>query len=209
MKDWSIYIGKKYNNLIVLDTFKKHNGKRNIRYFHCKCLRCGKEFDSCADDVLRTDNRATKSCGCLQKEVAGEIGKVTGKRNIKFAYSNPHNKYKYKVVDENGKSYPIYVGYRCMIQRCYNENDICYNNYGGRGITVCDEWLNYDNYYDWAICNGYKDGYTLHRLNNNKNYEPNNVIFLSKTDHNTVTQFMRKNKLSYMPIEDIYQIIYK
>lgn len=50
-----------------------------------------------------------------------------------------------------------------------------YKNYGGRGITVCDEWRdNFKAFYDWAMANGYRDDLTLDRIDNNGNYEPAN-----------------------------------
>jgi hypothetical protein len=62
-----------------------------------------------------------------------------------------------------------------MKQRCYNENHSSYKRYGGRGITVCDEWKNdFVEFRNWAINNGYKDGLTLDRINNNGDYEPSN-----------------------------------
>lgn len=68
--------------------------------------------------------------------------------------------------------YNIWSG---MKQRCYNKNKPCYKNYGGRGITVCDEWRNSsDAFYDWAYKNGYDDNLTIDRIDNDGNYEPSN-----------------------------------
>ena len=62
-----------------------------------------------------------------------------------------------------------------MKKRCYSENEIGYENYGGRGITVCDEWKNnFEAFYNWAIENGYKDGLTLDRKDNDGQYCPEN-----------------------------------
>ena len=68
--------------------------------------------------------------------------------------------------------YNIWSG---MKQRCYNKNKPCYKNYGGRGITVCDEWRHSsDAFYDWALKNGYADNLSIDRIDNDGNYEPNN-----------------------------------
>lgn len=62
-----------------------------------------------------------------------------------------------------------------MKQRCYNSNTIRYKNYGGRGVTVCDEWKNdFTAFYNWAMANGYKNELTLDRIDVNGNYEPSN-----------------------------------
>lgn len=59
---------------------------------------------------------------------------------------------------------------RCLIKSCS-----AYYEYGGRGIKICNEWLNdFMNFYNWAINNGYKEDLTIDRINNNGNYEPQN-----------------------------------
>ena len=68
--------------------------------------------------------------------------------------------------------------YRIWLQmknRCFNINSERYADYGGRGITVCDEWRNdFTTFYNWAMSNGYSDDLTIDRINNNGNYEPSN-----------------------------------
>lgn len=65
--------------------------------------------------------------------------------------------------------------WRAIIARTTNKNIPNYQYYGGRGITVCDEWQNdFQSFYDWAIANGYKEGLTIDRINNDGNYEPSN-----------------------------------
>lgn len=62
-----------------------------------------------------------------------------------------------------------------MCYRCYNKIDESYINYGGRGIKVCDEWLNdYFSFRNWAIDNGYSDNLSIDRIDVNGNYEPSN-----------------------------------
>lgn len=71
--------------------------------------------------------------------------------------------------------HPLYTKWRSMKQRCFNENHNAYQNYGGRGITICDEWSDdFSNFFKWAITHDYKEGYTLDRINNDGNYEPSN-----------------------------------
>lgn len=64
----------------------------------------------------------------------------------------------------------------CNIKtRCCNKRTPKYKNYGGRGITICEEWQkSFQAFYDWAILNGYKDSLSIDRINNNKGYCPQN-----------------------------------
>lgn len=62
-----------------------------------------------------------------------------------------------------------------MKSRCYSINNTSYENYGGRGIKLCDEWLKgFDFFREWAFKNGYKENLTIDRINSDRNYEPNN-----------------------------------
>ena len=80
----------------------------------------------------------------------------------------------------------LYAVMNSMKSRCYNENNHAYKNYGKRGITICDAWLNdFDVFYNWAINNGYEEGLTIDRINVNGNYEPNNCRWVDyKTQNN-------------------------
>ena len=89
------------------------------------------------------------------------------------------------ITDKTGSNNPnykdgrkgsrLYRIYNNMKNRCYNEHSNSYKNYGGRGITVCDEWLNdFKAFYDWAITHGYRDDLTIDRKDNDKGYSPDN-----------------------------------
>lgn len=97
----------------------------------------------------------TKSCGCLKHKEA--VNKTHGQSKTR-----------------------LYFVYRNMLNRCYNEKVRDYPNYGGRGITVCDEWKSdFQAFSDWAYANGYDDTamrgeYTLDRIETNGNYDPTN-----------------------------------
>lgn len=76
-----------------------------------------------------------------------------------------------------------------MLDRCCNPNYPSYKNYGGRGISVCEEWDkgNPDgtyNFIKWALENGYKDGLSIDRINNDGNYEPSNCRWVGRKTQN-------------------------
>ena len=65
--------------------------------------------------------------------------------------------------------------YRGMCQRCYNANSPAYKWYGGRGISICEEWLNnFESFYGWATNNGYSEELSIDRIDVNGNYCPDN-----------------------------------
>lgn len=80
--------------------------------------------------------------------------------------------------------HPLYTVHQSMIRRCYSPKFINYYNYGGRGITVCDEWKDFLNFYKWAITNGYEKGLSIDRVNNNGNYEPSNCKWSTSYEQN-------------------------
>ena len=85
--------------------------------------------------------------------------------------------------------------WRSMKQRCLNIKNTGYSYYGGRGIKICDEWLNdFQAFYNWAINNGYEEHLTLDRINTNGNYEPSNCRWVTKKEQANNT---RKNRIIF------------
>lgn len=117
-----------------------------IRKWICKC-DCGNETIVVASKL--TGNH-TSSCGCLQKEICGDMFRTHGLRKTSE-----------------------YESWASMKDRCLNKNNKKFHLWGGRGITICDRWLNsFENFY--ADMGKKPDGCTLDRIDVNGNYEPEN-----------------------------------
>lgn len=81
----------------------------------------------------------------------------------------------------NTRLYKIFTN---MKQRCYNSNDPKYKFYGGKGITICNDWLeNFQSFYDWAMDNGYKENLTIDRINSDNGYSPDNCRWISMLEN--------------------------
>ena len=139
-------LGKKFGRLTVIE--KSTITKDGQIWWVCRC-DCGNIT------IVRgtTLNKGVvKSCGCLRRIVNREIHITHGLSNTR-----------------------LFNIWRGMKKRCYNTKHHAYNRYGGRGITVCDEWKNdFLAFYNWAISNGYRDDLTIDRIDVDGNYEPNN-----------------------------------
>ena len=159
--------GKRFGKLVVIAyAGKKVCGGQNKTMWLCRC-DCGNEKSIGAPELQRG---TTISCGCFHKKMVGDINRT-------------HN------MANKNKLYRVWKGMR---ERCYNPNNKSYKNYGGRGISVCEEWQNdFKAFYGWAIQNGYKEEtlpnglnrLTIDRINNNGNYEPANCRFVTNAEN--------------------------
>lgn len=154
--------GSKFGRLTVIG---RANDKKGKTYWHCVC-ECGTEKEVCASHL--TSGRIV-SCGCSSFDRISELNKTHGMTNTRL--------------------YNIWCG---MHQRCYNKNLKNYRIYGGRGITVCQEWLDdFMNFYNWAMENGYADNLSIDRIDVNGNYEPSNCRWATDKEQSCNTRRTR------------------
>lgn len=98
--------------------------------------------------------------------------------------------------DFRRKDERLYGIWCAMKERCYNSHNKSYVRYGGRGIIVCDEWKNdYLSFRSWANSNGYDEGLTIDRIENNGNYEPSNCRWVSTKIQNR--NYSRNHNITY------------
>lgn len=137
--------GQRFGRLVV----KEYAGKNNLQrtQWRCQC-DCGNETVVVAGSLMRG---LTQSCGCYHREVVHAMGVTHG--------------------DSATRLYKTWLSmkYRCCTPTCKD-----YDMYGGRGITVCEEWMQYERFRDWALSNGYDDSQTIDRIDVDGDYEPSN-----------------------------------
>ena len=87
----------------------------------------------------------------------------------------------------NTRLYHIWNG---MKQRCQNPKAISYKYYGAKGVSVCGEWCDcFNNFYRWAISNGYNDNLTLDRIDGNSDYTPSNCRWVTNKEQQNNTEY--------------------
>lgn len=139
--------GRIFGRLTVLGF--DHQDDDYKSYWLCKC--------GCPDHTLLIvqgyclTSGHTSSCGCLQRELA------RNRRTTHGMFGTP-----------------LYATWGRMIQRCTNPSHPDYERYGHRGITVCDEWRNFETFRDWALSSGYDPNLSIDRRNNDEGYNPDN-----------------------------------
>lgn len=142
--------GKKFGYLTIISEGDRDNDG-NIKW-NCLC-DCG-NTTQVRSNLLRRGT--TVSCGCYQRKQAGLINRK-------------HGLYKH----------PLYLVHAKMKARCYDPKQAGYYRYGGRGITICQRWLSsFEDFYEDVVV-GYEKGLQLDRINNNGNYEPDNVRWVT------------------------------
>jgi len=167
-------VGKIFTRLTVIS----EDGKNSSNKIMWKCIcDCGKTL-KVAGNALKSGN--TKSCGCLNNE-----NRLTN--NLKHGMSKTK----------------LYKSWSDMKSRCLNKKNKSYDRYGKRGISICDEWLNFDEFMKWALSNGHNELLEIERKNNDGNYEPSNCKWATRKEQNNNTSKSIKNRFTKNELEDI------
>ena len=170
--------GQRFGRLVALNFSHKNKSRKTYWDFQCDCGNI---------KTLRTDtvkSGKVQSCGCLKKEQESINLNREGSKPTKY--------------DSNGLSkHTLYRKWLGMKSRCYDINDSHYKRYGGRGITICDEWLySFMAFYNWSIENGWEEGLEIDRINNDKGYLPDNCRYVSRKENCNNRSTTRKIELN-------------
>jgi len=104
-----------------------------------------------------------------------------------------HGDYNIRIIERHGyRNHPLYDCWHHIHDRCYSRNCKNYSNYGGRGITCCEEWKSPKDFIEWCLSNGWEQGLQIDRIDNNGNYEPSNCRFSTPKEQMNNT---RSNKI--------------
>lgn len=168
--------GQRFGRLVVIECAGRTKQRNGL--WRCKC-DCGTIVLASQSNLNKGTKEwgGTKSCGCLKAD--------SGRDQL-----TTHGLSK----DDSGQQSRLYGIWCDMRRRCFDPDTKYYYRYGGRGITVCDEWLQFPPFYLWAITNGYRADLTLDRKKNDEGYCPSNCRWVTmkvqqnnRSDNHSIT----------------------
>lgn len=166
-----------------------HHSGNHRRFWTCIC-DCGNVFIARQDQLV---TGKTRSCGCLLREsqlTNMQLGRKPRGDHKQERGKKEERKAKYQLKHQYPRLYRIWSS---MKSRCYYHKNKCFHYYGGRGISICDEWLNsFNTFATWALCNGYADDLSIDRINVDGNYCPQNCRWATNDEQ-------QKNKRKSSP----------
>ena len=167
--------GERFGRLTVIRF--DHVDKYRNSYWLCEC-DCGTKTIVTRGGLISGN---TTSCGCYNKDRVRECVTTHGM---------------------SGSS--LYKVWRDIRTRCENENSTAYHRYGGRGIDVCDDWKQFENFKDWAADSGYDKGLTIDRIDNDQGYYPENcrwVDWRTQGNNRSTNHILEYNGISHTIME--------
>ncbi len=157
-----------YKEPILLEDLGMQYVTESGKHKHrCGMFKCGYCGNIFRTRINSVKEKSTSSCGC-------QIG-LGHKHGL-----------------ESHRLYPVWYA---MKQRCTNPKYKSYSNYGGRGITICEEWLDVKNFIEWSKSSGWREGLSVDRIDNDKGYSPENCRWVDRTTQN-INQRIKKTNTS-------------
>lgn len=168
-RKYKAIIGEVCNQITVIrelspNEYPFYGINKYVRFAECKCT-CG---NICKVELTRIRKKKVISCGCYKNPVPN---------NIRHGQSRT----------------ALYKVWNGMRQRCENPNVKCYKNYGGRGVTVCKEWLTFEPFHEWCTSNGWVKGLHIDKdkIGNGLLYSPETCCIITQKENNS---YVRKRK---------------
>ena len=171
--DWNSHVGERWGKLTIIRPVDVGRGRTG---YECRC-DCGNV--KIVKVYQHLSSGKVKSCGCMAR--TREHCDIVG---INGEYAEHIQDYRRtrRLIAEHRMIYAIWRG---MKKRCYEENNHNYYRYGGRGIKVCDEWLNsFCAFCEWSLANGYYDLLQIDRIDVNGDYKPENCRWVTTMANN-------------------------
>lgn len=153
------------------------NCHKNKKYYaKVLCKTC--YYKLWHNNRIITCNNCNEQHEYYSKDLCKNVTKIHHK------YYRLKNMNKIKLLDENYQlRHPLTNVWGLIKQRCYNKKNKNYKYYGAKGIKLCDEWLNFKVFERWGLENGWKKNLVIDRIDSKGNYEPNNIQFLTRSEH--------------------------